>query len=228
MMCMGGIGHAQGFFRIIKNQGGGNPSPKTPSPPPQTKVTIVGKNEIYNRENLVRPFLVHQVLGPKPPPPLPRPAEKKPWARIEHLFRQLWHWGLVMNIWCGGPDELHQSIRVLLHYTQFCIQRQVCHPRYGSWDHVPHHVWTDKSNPAATQRMRQMCGPSVVRSTPLSQLVVSARSIIVMNVLMPTLVGNKLFISQCMGNTQVEILHFTLCSTVWKVCSPLWLTWELF
>ena len=64
----------QGFFRIIKNQwGGGDPSPKTPSPPPQTKGTIVGKNEIYNRENLVRPFLVHQVLGPKPPPPLPPP-----------------------------------------------------------------------------------------------------------------------------------------------------------
>ena len=58
------------FFRIIKNQGGGGgtPPPKPP-PPPQTKVTIAGKNEIYNRENLVRPFLVHQVLGPKPPPP---------------------------------------------------------------------------------------------------------------------------------------------------------------
>ena len=41
-------------------------------------MTIVGKNEIYNRENLVRPFLVHQVLGPKPPPPLPPPAQKKP------------------------------------------------------------------------------------------------------------------------------------------------------
>ena len=69
-------GALQGFFRIIKNQGGG-PSPKTPSPPPQTKVTIVGKNEIYNRENLVRPFLVHQVLGPKPPPPLPPPCSKE-------------------------------------------------------------------------------------------------------------------------------------------------------
>ena len=34
----------EGFFRIIQNQGGGgDPSPKTPSPPPQTKVTIVGK-----------------------------------------------------------------------------------------------------------------------------------------------------------------------------------------
>ena len=115
----------QGFFRIIKSQGGGggDPSPKTlsppspdqsdhrgkkrnlqlgksgqaifgtpsfgsktPSPPPQTKVTIAGKNEIYNWENLVRPFLVHQVLGPKPPPPLPPPPRSKealptPWLR---------------------------------------------------------------------------------------------------------------------------------------------------
>ena len=37
----------------------------------QTKVTIVGKNEIYHRENLVGPFLVHNLLGPKPPLPPP-------------------------------------------------------------------------------------------------------------------------------------------------------------
>ena len=64
-MCKG---KRQGFFRTIKTQGRGGEgggSPKTPSPPPQTKVTIVGKNEIYNRENLVRPFLVHQVFGPQ-------------------------------------------------------------------------------------------------------------------------------------------------------------------
>ena len=35
----------------------------------QTKVTIVGKNEIYNRENLVGPFLVHKLLGPRHPLP---------------------------------------------------------------------------------------------------------------------------------------------------------------
>ena len=56
---------------------GGGPLPQTPLPPPQTKVTIAGKNEIYNRETLVRPFLVHQVLGPKPPPPLPPPFSKE-------------------------------------------------------------------------------------------------------------------------------------------------------
>ena len=42
-----------------------------PSPPLQTKVTIVGKNEIYNQENLVGPFLVHKILGPSPPLPSP-------------------------------------------------------------------------------------------------------------------------------------------------------------
>ena len=48
--------------------------PPVPPPPPETKVTIVGKNKIYNRENLVGPFLVHKILGPSPPLPhlLPR------------------------------------------------------------------------------------------------------------------------------------------------------------
>ena len=47
------------------------PSPLGPPPPPpppsQTKVTILGKNEIHKRENLVRPFLVLKILGPRPP-----------------------------------------------------------------------------------------------------------------------------------------------------------------
>ena len=37
-------------------------------------------------------------------------------ARIERLFARLWHWGLVRNIWRGGPNELHQSVRILLHF----------------------------------------------------------------------------------------------------------------
>ena len=72
-------------------------------------------------------------------------------ARIEQLFARLWHWGLVMNIWRGGPNDLHQSVRILLHFTQFCIRRQVRHPPYGPWEHVPPQVWTDQSNSAATQ-----------------------------------------------------------------------------
>ena len=35
--------------------------------PAQTKVTIVRKNGIYSRENLVGPFLVHKFLGPRSP-----------------------------------------------------------------------------------------------------------------------------------------------------------------
>ena len=73
---------AQGVFRIIKNQRGGG-SPKTPSPP--TKLTIVGKREICNRGNLVGPFLVHKLLGPKPGPPLPPPTQKTPCPSPEPL-----------------------------------------------------------------------------------------------------------------------------------------------
>ena len=62
-----------------------------------------------------------------------------------------WHWGLVRNIWRGGPNELHQSVRILLQFTQFCIRRQVRHAPYRLWEHVPPHVWTDQSNSAATQ-----------------------------------------------------------------------------
>ena len=72
-------------------------------------------------------------------------------ARIEQLFARLWHWGLIRNIWRGGPNELHQSVRILLHFTQFCIRRQVRHPPYGPWEHVPPHVWTDQRNSAAKQ-----------------------------------------------------------------------------
>ena len=41
--------------------------------PLQTKVTVVGRNEIYDRENLSGPLWVHKLLGPRPslPPPLP-------------------------------------------------------------------------------------------------------------------------------------------------------------
>ena len=53
--------------------------------------------------------------------------------------------------WRGSPSELHQFVRVLLHFTQFCIQRQARHPPSGPWDHVPPHVWTNKSSSAATQ-----------------------------------------------------------------------------
>ena len=40
---------------------------------PPNKVTIVGKNEIYDREALVGPFLGHKILDPRPPLPLLTP-----------------------------------------------------------------------------------------------------------------------------------------------------------
>ena len=60
--------------------------------------------------------------------------------------------------------------------------------------------------------MRQMCVRCVIRSAPPSQFVVSATSFIVTNALMPTLVGNKLFISQYMMDA--DCCYFDLCSAL--------------
>ena len=70
-----------------QGRGGGEvpPPPRTPSPPLQTKVTTEGKNEIYDRENLVGPFLVHKILGPRPPPLL-----ILPWGSPIHCGDSLW------------------------------------------------------------------------------------------------------------------------------------------
>ena len=49
--------------------------------PSRPKVTISGKNEIYLWENLVGPFLVHKLLGPRPRPPscyTPPPSQLRP------------------------------------------------------------------------------------------------------------------------------------------------------
>ena len=100
----------------------------------------------------------------------------------------------------SGPNE---SVRVLLYFTQLCIRRLVRHSPYGPWDNVPPQVWTDKSNSAVMKDEGEdeadVCALCRYKWSP-SQLVVSATSIIVMNVLMPTLVGNNLFISQYMSN----------------------------
>ena len=44
-----------------------------PPPPQQTEGTIAGQNEVYNREDLAGPLLVHTLLGLPPPPPLQPP-----------------------------------------------------------------------------------------------------------------------------------------------------------
>ena len=119
-------------------------------------------------------------------------------ARIEELFARLWHWGLVRNIWRGGPNELHQSVRILLHFTQFCIRRQVRHPPtdHGSMSR-PRFGPTKATRPPRKmrQRMRRKCVCCVANSAPPSQFVMSVRSTIVLNVLTPTLVGPMLFVN---------------------------------
>ena len=64
-----------------------------------------------------------------------------------------------------------------------------------------------------------MCVRCVVRSAPPSQFVVSARGIIVTSVLMPTLVGNKLFISQYMMDNYLLVssgyANFVRFATFW-------------
>ena len=53
---------------VPQRRRGGTP----PGPPlPQTKVTIVGRNEIYSWDNLIGSFLVHKLLRPRPPPSAP-------------------------------------------------------------------------------------------------------------------------------------------------------------
>ena len=56
------------------------PPPIPPKSPPQTQVTIVGKSEIYNRENLVGPFLVHKLFFAPPPPPAPLKRHPGSWG----------------------------------------------------------------------------------------------------------------------------------------------------
>ena len=56
-------------------------------------------------------------------------------AHIEHLLAQVWHWGIVRNIWRGSSTELHEYVCVLLHLQYFFIRRQVRYPPYCMWEH---------------------------------------------------------------------------------------------
>ena len=105
------------------------------------------------------------------------------WYRAcsEHLFGQLWHWGLVRNIWHGVPNELHQSVPVLLHFTQFCIRRQVRHPPYGpqTMSRLIFGLIIATQPPSKLrERMRQMYVCYIVRSAPPSQFVVTPRALL--------------------------------------------------
>ena len=69
-------GHDQTDIRTADNHRTSPPPPlpdplaPTDPPPPKTKVTLAGKNEISRRENLVGPFFGTQTFGSQTPLPL--------------------------------------------------------------------------------------------------------------------------------------------------------------
>ena len=52
---------------------------------------------------------------------LPVQLTNEQWAEICEWIEENTHWGLVRNIWRGRPNELHRSVRILLHFTQFAF-----------------------------------------------------------------------------------------------------------
>ena len=84
-------------------------------PPPQTKVTIVGKNEIYHWQNLVPPFLVHNFLGPRG---RFRTARAQRARSTNHYV-----------VYHGNTPENHPPTeRGMIHSTQHRVQNS------GPWD----------------------------------------------------------------------------------------------
>ena len=70
------------MLNVFFPQGGGSPPPPPPLDfPLQTKMTIVGKNEIS--ATLAGPFLVHKLLGHRPPPP---PSPPLSMGRIDSQY----------------------------------------------------------------------------------------------------------------------------------------------
>ena len=48
------------------------------------------------------------------------------------IFCSLWHWGLVRDMLLGSPNEVHQSVRVCLHFAQFvCAGRSTTFVDHG-------------------------------------------------------------------------------------------------
>ena len=64
-----GAGPGREVIECPHTVGGGGANPLWTPPPLQTKVTSVGKAEIYRWEKLMGPVLVHKLLGPRPAPP---------------------------------------------------------------------------------------------------------------------------------------------------------------
>ena len=67
----------------------------------QTKLTIVGKNEIYNRKNLVGRFLVRKIWVPNPLPP---PSSSKDTVRHVFVGSEMYSHTTVRRL-CLGTQE---------------------------------------------------------------------------------------------------------------------------
>ena len=127
-------------------------------------------------------------------------------ARIEQLFAHLWHWGLNRNIWLGGPNELHQSLRILF----FASGGKSVTLRMDRGNMFPLMFGrAPKQLLRMTRKMmlarRLVYVHCAVKST-LPQNVVNVICIIVWNVLTCTHVGTRLFIEQsCLFNVSEQI-----------------------
>ena len=67
-------------------------------------------------------------------------------TRAEHICAQLWQWKVVRNVWQGGEQELHETMRILLHMEHFVNNRTPRYQPYGPWPHVPEGLWSQKAN----------------------------------------------------------------------------------
>ena len=110
-------------------------------PPPQTKVTITGKNEIYNREHLVGPILDAQTFGSQtPPPPLP-PLLILPWA-APPVLTGFFFWDLPSSLptrWVS-TEPRHPRVEDSLLKTRTCAythKYQLAHSLSTSWSPPP-------------------------------------------------------------------------------------------
>ena len=56
-------------------------------------------------------------------------------ARSEHIFTRPWSYKVLRDIWMGSAQDLHSSMHILLHFTQFQIRRQTRYQPYSPWDH---------------------------------------------------------------------------------------------
>ena len=163
------------------------------------------------------------MCAPQPPPMFPKACKHKKvfetWKfRLTPMFPQAMRHEKPPNVRVINPSCNHTPYRTTLSCPSPCVfccisrnfafgGRSVTHLMgHGTMSRLMFGLIKATQPPhKMRERMRQMrvcvCVCYAVRSAPPSQFVVSARTNIVKNVLMHTLVGNKLFIRQYMMDT---------------------------